>query len=249
MKYCLVIPHYNHAASFSQFLPKLEALALPCIIVDDGSEASQRQQVQEQLQGKENFHFIAHPQNRGKGAAFFSGCYHARTLGFSHVIQIDADGQHDTADIETFIRYSQQHPQTIISGKPYFAEDAPKIRVYGRRVTDIWTALETLSFKIKDGLCGFRLYPLSQVEQILDKHHVAARMDFDTDILVKALWQDIDLHFIPTKVIYLENGVSHFHYLRDNKRLILLHSRLILGMLLRSPLLLARKIKKLLASP
>ena len=169
----------------------------------------------------------------------------AASLGFSHVIQIDADGQHNLEDVSTFIDASKQNPQRIICGKPTFTDDAPKARVYGRRVTDFWTALETLSLQIKDGLCGFRVYPLQALDQVFDRYYVGPRMDFDTEVLVKAVWAEIELEFINTQVIYPEGATSHFHYLRDNLVLIRLHTRLMVGMLLRLPWLVAKKLRKL----
>ena len=243
MNYCLVIPHYNHFDLFSQLLPKLEELNLPCIIIDDGSDKETIAALSKLITSKHLFHLYKHPTNRGKGAAVITGCYHARALGFTHIIQIDADGQHDLNDISSFIEYSQANPHAIVSGKPYFEDSAPKIRVYGRRITDLWVAIETLSLKIKDSLCGFRVYPLTETEKIIDAYHIGSRMDFDTDILVKAVWGNIDLHYLPTKVIYHENSVSHFHYLRDNSLLIQLHIRLLVGMILRSPWLISQRIK------
>ncbi|MBN4050558.1 glycosyltransferase family 2 protein [Gammaproteobacteria bacterium AH-315-M22] len=245
MKYCLVIPHYNHLEALRKFLPVLSVLPYPSIVIDDGSEPSVVEQLTSVIATYDGISLVKHNRNRGKGAAVISGCYQARTLGYSHIIQIDADGQHDSKDIEKFIAYSQQHPQTIISGKPVFDDSAPKARVYGRKVTDFWVALETLSLQIKDSLCGFRLYPLAQMEMLIDRYHIGPRMDFDTDILVKAVWADISLHFVPTKVVYPVNGVSHFRYLSDNWRLIRLHTRLMLGMFLRTPQLLYRRISRI----
>jgi len=248
MNYCFVVPHFNHHVAFAEFLPILSALSIPCIVVDDGSDQESVNAIEALIKNYDDVYFLKHVFNRGKGAAFFTGAYYARALGFTHIIQIDADGQHDVNDVAGFIQYRRSHPKTIVSGKPYFDESAPKLRVYGRRVTDLWVALETLSFQIKDGLCGFRIYPLSQVETILDKYHIGIRMDFDTEMLVKAVWADVPLHFMPTKVIYPEGSVSHFHYCRDNFLLISLHIRLILGMLLRSPILIFRRIRSFFLS-
>lgn len=245
MNYCLLIPHYNHLDLFKQLAPKLKKLGLPCVIVDDGSDPETLHALEQLVAEGDNCHLFAHRYNRGKGAAVITAFYHARHLGFTHGIQIDADGQHNLDDIEQFITYSKAHPRTIISGKPFFEDNAPKIRVYGRRVTDFWVALETLSLRIKDSLCGFRVYPLASVEKVIDAYHIGPRMNFDTDILVKAVWADIPLHFIPTKVIYHENSVSHFHYLRDNALLIQLHCKLLTGMLIRLPWLLYRRITEL----
>ncbi len=246
MTYCLAIPHYNHARLLAKLLPRLVEKSYFCIVVDDGSDKEQLSLLLETIEKyKNNVHLVSHTYNRGKGAAVITASYIARTLGYSHLIQIDADGQHEINDIETFINFSKTSPETIISGKPVFDESVPKIRLYGRKVTDFWVAIETLSFKIKDSLCGFRVYPLNSFEKLLDHFYIGARMDFDTDVLVKAVWLDIPIHFIDTKVIYPEDGVSHFNYLRDNKLLIKLHTRLMLGVLVRSPFLIAKRFQKL----
>jgi len=244
MKICLVVPHYNHAEAFLRFLPKLVSIKMPCIVVDDGSTQQNLDKLKTGLEHSDlNSYLFCHDYNRGKGAAVFTAATHARTLGFTHILQIDADGQHDIADVEKFIQLSNQYPQAIISGHPQFDKTAPKARVYGRKVTDFWVALETLSLEIKDSLCGFRVYPLKELEQVSDKFLIGKRMDFDTDIAVKSVWSGISIKFIPTKVIYHQESDSHFYYIRDNLLLIKLHVRLMLGMLWRSPWLIYRKFK------
>lgn len=247
MKYCMVVPHYKHEILFAKFLPKLAELALPCIVVDDGSDSASVEQLEELLQAHPNFHLVKHQTNRGKGASVITGCYHASAMGFTHVLQLDADGQHNIEDAEKLLKYSEVHSSSIISGKPYFDASAPKARVYGRKITDFWVAIETLSFKVKDGLCGFRVYPIKEIEHLFDNYYLGPRMDFDPELLVKAVWANIDVHFIPTKVIYHENTVSHFHYLRDNLMLVKLHTRLMFGMLVRLPRILHARLKAVLS--
>lgn len=246
MKYCIIVPHYKHEVLFEKFLPALASLNLPCIVVDDGSDEQSVNTVQALLADYPDFHLIRHQTNRGKGASVITGCYHASAMGFSHVLQLDADGQHNIDDAQKLLDYSKQHPDSFISGQPYFDETAPFARKYGRKITDFWVALETLSLQIKDGLCGFRVYPIKQIERVFDNYYLGPRMDFDPELLVKAVWAGIDLHFIQTKVIYHENTVSHFHYLKDNLMLIRLHVRLIFGMLIRLPKLLYVRLSSLL---
>ena len=245
MSYCLLIPHYNHHHQLIRFLPKIAASGSPCVIVDDGSSEESIQLLQDALTDYPNTRLFLQRRNRGKGGAVKAGFYHARSLGFTHAIQIDADGQHNLDDLPEFIRISNENPQAIICGKPVFDASAPKARLYGRKVTDFWVALETLSLKIKDGLCGFRVYPLTESEILLDHYFISNRMDFDTEFLVKAVWLKTQLIFVKTKVIYPENNISHFNYLRDNLQLIKLHSRLMLGMLVRFPLLLWHRLQEL----
>lgn len=239
-EYCLLVPHYNHDAQFINFLPKLMTTNLPCIVIDDGSQEDSLDKVKTAIQEFPQTEVISLGYNRGKGAAVLFGMHYARAKGFTHVIQIDADGQHDAADIEKFVTASRRQPDVFICGRPVFDASAPKARMYGRKVTEFWVALETWSLKIKDGLCGFRVYPLHNVERVLDHSFIGPRMAFDTEILVKAIWLDIELVFVDTKVQYHQQGVSHFCYLKDNFALIRLHTRLMLGMLRYLPQLILR---------
>ena len=241
MSYCLAVPHYNHYQSFEVFLPKLKTLDIACIVVDDGSDDEQSQKLELLLTNQANITLLKHGYNRGKGAAILTAANYARQAGHTHIIQIDADGQHNTDDVKKLIEHSELNPSKIVSGAPYFEDSAPKARVYGRKVTSFWVAIETLSFDIKDSLCGFRIYPLKEFEIVFDNYHIGKRMTFDTDILVKSHWEGINTDFIDTKVIYIENNVSHFHYLRDNLLLIKLHTRLMLGMLIRIPKIILQK--------
>lgn len=245
LKICLLIPHYNHHLQFIAFLPKLKKSGLPLVAIDDGSDGESYRAISEALKEDADCYLHRLPQNRGKGAAASVGMTYARILGFTHVLQIDADGQHAVDDIEKFLDVAANYPDAIISGKPLFDSSAPKMRVYGRKVTDFWVALETLSTQVKDSLCGFRVYPLHQVETLIDHYHLGPRMDFDTEILVKAVWSGVPLKYVQTQVVYPEGNVSHFNYLRDNLDLIHLHVRLMLGMLIRMPVMIAKRIARL----
>lgn len=229
------MPHFNHAEAFARFLPELTALGVPIIVVDDGSDAAQRTALSEAVAAVPLVHLILNHPNGGKGAALKTGFAAARERGFTHAVQIDADGQHCAADIERFIELSRAQPDAIICGRPVFDESAPKVRLYGRKVTDFWVALETWSFAIKDGLCGFRVYPLAPLWESLRLERLGDGMTFDTEVLVRALWAGCPLQFADTRVHYPDTGTSHFHYLRDNARLIGLHTRLMLGMVPRAP--------------
>ena len=184
---------------------------------------------------------LTRPENGGKGAAVIDGFKEAIHLGFTHAIQIDADGQHDFNDIPKFLEASRLNPQAMILGNPIFDETVPKSRLYGRKFTKLWIWINTLSCAIADGMCGFRLYPLAAVEQLISKTHIAKRMDFDVDIVVRLYWQGVAVINIPTSVKYPYDGVSHFNLWRDNVMISKTHARLFFGMLIRIPQLLSRQ--------
>ncbi|NQZ08546.1 MAG: glycosyltransferase family 2 protein, partial [Algicola sp.] len=108
--------------------------------------------------------------------------------------------------------------------------------------THFWVWVETLSFTIKDTMCGFRVYPLKPCIELIQAKTLGTRMDFDIEIMVRLYWRGVATLFLPTKVIYPEDGISHFQPVADNVRITWMHTRLFFGMLLRSPVLLWRKV-------
>jgi glycosyltransferase involved in cell wall biosynthesis len=239
MNPCIIIPVYNHEHAIAQVIAHLKPHGIPCLLVNDGSSAACTAVLEELVKQQADWlTLINRAENGGKGAAVVDGFNEAIRLGYTHALQIDADGQHNTADIPRFLEASQQHPNAMILGKPVFDDSVPKNRLYGRQVTTVWIAINTLSFTIADGMCGFRLYPLPAVAQLMTKHQIAHRMNFDIDIVVRLYWQDIKAINIPTTVNYPIDGVSHFKLWRDNVMISKTHARLFFGMLIRIPRLL-----------
>lgn len=244
MKLCLVVPHYDHVAQFRTLLPSLLGTNLPIVIVDDASPAEAFHELQQLLDERgEDITLVRHGDNQGKGGAVTSGLMAAYDAGYSHALQIDADGQHDVAYVDKLRALSAQNPDAIVCGEPVFDDSISKLRYYGRYLTHALVWLETLSTEIRDAMCGFRVYPTGPVVTLIRRKAPGRRMAFDPELLVRASWAGIPIHFTPVQVRYPEDGASHFHYLRDNAIISWMHTRLIFGMLLRLPLLLWRKTR------
>ena len=240
---CIVIPIYNHKDAIGSTVANLIVHGLPLIVVDDGSDEATQQVLADlarRYAGKLTLRRL--PVNGGKGAAVMAGLRAARDAGYTHALQIDADGQHDAADVPRFLAAAQANPRAVVIGQPVYDESVPKARLYGRYLTHVWVWIETLSFTIRDSMCGFRLYPLDLACALIDSVKLPERMDFDIEILVRLHWRRIAFRTIPTRVTYPVDGVSHFDVLWDNVRITRSHTRLALGMLLRLPLLLGRKL-------
>ncbi|KVZ20993.1 acyltransferase [Burkholderia ubonensis] len=239
---CIVIPIYNHRDAIGGTLARLAVHGLPIIVVDDGSDAATRQTLAAlAAQYADCMTLLSLPVNGGKGAAVMAGLRAARAQGHTHAIQIDADGQHDAADVPAFVAAAQAAPDAVILGRPRFDHSVPKARLYGRYLTHVWVWIETLSLDIPDAMCGFRLYPLDAVCRLIDAVSMPTRMDFDSEILVRLHWRGLAFRTIPTRVVYPADGVSHFDVLWDNVRISASHTRLVAGMLVRAPWLLARR--------
>ncbi|HEE0084424.1 TPA: glycosyltransferase [Citrobacter youngae] len=238
---CVLIPCYNHGAMMSGVLDRLQPFNLPCIVVDDGSDKTTQDELARLAAEYGNLTLIRLPVNAGKGAAVISGIQAAADAGFSHAVQVDADGQHAIEDIPRLLALAKEHPAALISGQPIYDDSVPRSRLYGRWVTHIWVWIETLSMQLKDSMCGFRVYPVAPTRQLAQRVTLGKRMDFDTEVMVRLYWQGNPSYFIPTRVIYPLDGLSHFDALKDNLRISLMHTRLFFGMLPRIPSLLFRR--------
>lgn len=243
LRAAIVIPIYNHKDEIGGTLERLLPYALPIFVVDDGSNEA-TQAVLDELARRFAPHvsLLRLPVNGGKGAAVMAGLLAARKAGFTHALQIDADGQHDAADVPRFLEAAHAAPDAVVLGRPVYDESVPKARLYGRYLTHVWVWIETLSFAIPDSMCGFRLYPLDAACALIEKVKLPTRMDFDIEILVRLSWRALRFVTIPTRVTYAAGGLSHFDVVRDNVRISGSHVRLVAGMLARLPMLLARKV-------
>lgn len=239
---CVIIPVYNHERAIGAIVTAIRNEGLPCLLVDDGSEIHCAK-VLDSIAQQPGVTLVRLEHNQGKGAAMLAGFRAAGAAGYSHALQIDADGQHDPADIPAFLALAQSHPEAIICGVPLYDASVPRGRLYGRYATHIWVWINTLSFAIRDSMCGFRLYPLPPVLALIEQAHIGARMDFDTEIIVRLFWRGLPIINLPTRVHYPTDGVSHFRLWHDNVRISAMHARLFGGMLLRLPVLLWHKVK------
>ncbi|BCL44935.1 acyltransferase [Enterobacter roggenkampii] len=156
-------------------------------------------------------------------------------------MQVDADGQHAIEDIPKLLALAERHPDALISGQPIYDDSIPRSRLYGRWITHVWVWIETLSLQLKDSMCGFRVYPVSPTLRLAAREPLGKRMDFDTEVMVRLYWQGNTSVFLPTRVTYPQDGLSHFDALKDNVRISLMHTRLFFGMLPRMPGLLFRR--------
>lgn len=210
----IVIPFFNHGLAFKKMALRLEKLQLPVLLINDGS-SSDETQLLNQLCLKHHFFCIHNVQNTGKGEAVKRGFNWAVSKGYTHALQVDADGQHDLNDVDDFLKEAQNNPNFIISGEPVYDETAPKARLYGRQITSFWVFLETGGKLKMDSMCGFRVYPLNQMKKILPILWFN-RMGFDIEILVKSFLNKIPVKAKNTKVVYQKDGVSHFRPFKDN---------------------------------
>lgn len=228
---CAIVPTYDNPRTIRAVVDSVREHLQHVIVVDDAS-AQPAQEALEEIALTGRAEVIRREHNGGKGAAVKTGFAAALARGFTHALQIDADGQHCSADIPRFVEAARLRPDALILGAPQFSDDAPKARLWGRLLSIGFVHLETNGRIIRDPLCGYRLYPLAAATACAPR---ADHMEFDPEIAVRMVWRGVPVINLQTPVCYLprsQGGVSHFKLFRDNVRISLMHSRLMTQMIM-----------------
>ena len=231
----IVIPVYNHSSTLRDVVTRSLKVHDRVMVVDDGSNDVGV----DALEGLE-VDIIRHSKNLGKGAAILSAAKKALGSGMTHMVTVDADGQHDPDDLRHFIPELEAHPDAIIVGKRDFHGGyVPASSRVGRAISNFWLRVET-GRSLGDAQSGFRAYPIYLFEQLKLRER---RYSFEIEVLVKAAWAGIELREVDISIYYPSPAerVSHFHLFWDNLRLSLLNARLIMRAVIPLP---HRKIGK-----
>jgi len=223
----VVIPCYDHGSTVARVVEALAPTGLPCLLVDDGSGPATRAVLEDLAKRLPFVELLRFDQNRGKGAALKAGFRAGAARGWTSAIQLDADGQHDTADVPRFAAALRKAPDALVLGVPVFDASVPKARLYARQLSRglVWAACR--SRVIPDPLCGFRGMPLAATLDVIDRVATGDHMEFEPEIAVRLVWAGVPVVGLPTRVVYLPGGLSHFSFSRDYPRLASLYLRLL----------------------
>ena len=239
---CAVIPSHNHWQAMPAIVERLCAVGLAVFVIDDGSEPPARMALAALDSPERGVRVTRLDTNRGKGAAVLAGFGLARAAGFSHCLQVDADGQHDMTAVADMLALARNRPEAIVAGWAVYDGSAPLGRVMGRWITHVCVWIETLSFGIRDSMCGLRVYPLAAVAALANQGaRIGQGMDFDTEIIVRLHRAGTPVVNHPVRVAYPPGNLSNFRMWRDNWRITRMHTRLLLGALFTWPTLLWKR--------
>jgi len=233
---CVIIPVYNHARAVGEVVHRLLHHGVPLVAVNDGSTDASGAI----LAGIAAVHplltVMQRSENGGKGAAILAGIAAARARGHTHALVIDADGQHDDGMVPELFRLAAAHPDALVLARPEFGADAPLVRRWGRELSNLFVWIMTGSRKVRDTLCGFRVYPLAGCEGVFTMVRTR-RMEFDIELVVRFCRAGYGVVSVPSAVRYPLDGISHFRYLRDNLLIVRMMLNLTFESLIRMPLL------------
>ncbi|PTY08582.1 glycosyl transferase family 2 [Opitutaceae bacterium EW11] len=231
----VLIPSYNSGPRLLSTVREALAQWQPVWVVVDGSTDKSHEPLLELTAQEPGLRVILRPKNGGKGAAVLTGAREALKAGFTHLLVMDSDGQHPADRIPDFMRRSLASPQALVLGIPVFGPEVPRERLHGRKLSVGLVHFETLGGGVDDPLFGFRVYPADALVRALEQTSHARGFDFDPEAAVRMFWDGVPTVNVPAPCRYLtreQGGVSHFHYVRDNVKMVWLHTRLIFQLLL-----------------
>ena len=218
-KIAIVIPVYNESKIIGKFIQDLNKIKVSFWIVNDGSTDN----TLDILRSHYNTNYLTYSKNRGRGSAVKKGAKELIKQGYTHILIMDADGQHLISDIPIFLECLKQHPNAdiIVGNRLLNPSKMPIIRYY----TNVFMSKVISSMirqKVSDTQCGMKLVNLFAFTSIPLK---CDRFDFDSELLLEAGTCGFKIKNVPIKCIYHKNRISKINPLTDTIRFIKLLGR------------------------
>ncbi len=191
-KILALIPAYNEASRIGAVIDGTRS-NIPVLVVDDGSTDDTAARAEES-----GFPVLRQQPNQGKGAALRAGFSWALDNGYEAVITLDADGQHDPAEIPKFIQAYEQHSADLIIG----ARDFSQIPLVRRLANTIgrWSFSWALGEPVRDNQSGYRLLSFRMVKAVLNSQEQG--FEFEVDMIVECVQRGYRLEWVPIRTIY-----------------------------------------------
>ncbi|HYE90433.1 MAG TPA: glycosyltransferase family 2 protein [Terriglobales bacterium] len=199
----VVIPAFDEAGTVGGIVAAARAHA-PVLVVDDGSTDGTAAAAR--AAGAE---VVTHAERRGKGAALATAF--AAVRGARRIVTLDADGQHDPADVPRLLAASAESPRAIVIGARVDGGALPRDRALAIHVAGFWLGWVT-GAHVTDTQSGFRVYPAALLDEVPLR---GGRFVFETAVLVDALRRGWTVREVPIGVVPFAARASRFHPLTD----------------------------------
>lgn len=208
----VVVPTYNVGERLPGVVSGLLALVERIIVVNDGSTDGCVEPVRDLPIATVDFE-----ENRGKGHALVAGYTRAlEDSAIQCVAVVDADGQHDPAELPGMYETMQRENADFVIGARDFGGEAVPLRSRFGNVLTISLTAVLLGTRIRDTQSGYRLVSRRYLETVLPTV-AGGRYETEMELLGKAVGGGFQIATVPIKTIYEEgNASSHFHKVRDS---------------------------------
>lgn len=234
MMTCVLIPTYNNEGTILQVVRDVRQYVKDIIIVNDGS-TDNTGDLLASLTSQPSVTVVSYKKNRGKGYALVKGFRTAMSKGFTHVITIDADGQHFASDIPVLLsaQATDDTEGVIVGNRNLNEKNMPRGNTFANKFSNFWFRLQT-GINLPDTQSGFRLYSLSSIKGL---GFITSRYEAELELLVFAAWSGARITSVPVRVYYppAEERVSHFRPFYDFARISVLNVFLCIGALVCRP--------------
>jgi hypothetical protein len=139
------------------------------------------------------------------------------------VLTLDADGQHDPAEIPALVEAHQREPRALVLGVRRFDDGAmPRRSRTGNRISTYWIS-RFAGRPHRDTQSGFRVYPRAL---FAGPPLRSRRFETETELLLLAAKLGVPLVEVEVQTIYHRGGSpTHFRDLSDTLRIM----RLVMG--------------------
>ncbi len=202
-----LIPAWNEVTRIGPIVEASRA-HLPVLVVDDGSHDDTAAVAE-----AAGAIVVCHPRNQGKGVALMTGFAWALERSYKAVLTLDADGQHDPADIPRFLAAYQAGVGDLIIGRRDFSQ-MPFPRNYSNLLGS-WLLSLVLRTRIYDNQSGYRIYS----RRFLDMLDLTATgFELEVEVIVQAVCEGIHIGWVDIRTIYGIGEVSYFHPVKDSAR-------------------------------
>jgi glycosyltransferase involved in cell wall biosynthesis len=210
--FAAVIPAYNAAFTIQEVIRRTRSVLPDVLVVDDGSIDGTRRLAEES-----GARVVSHPVNRGKGAALRTAFEDFKDRALDALVTLDADGQHDPADIPLLLEAFERTRADLIVGSREKAFPAMSAaRRFGNRFS--CGALTVFSgLRLPDSQSGFRLYALSFLRSIQVQ---CDSYDAEMELLLRAQAGGFKVETVPLRSVVADGRAgSHYRPWRDTYRI------------------------------
>ena len=188
------IPAYNEDKTISQIVSKTREYVDLVVVCDDGSSDRTYEEAV-----RAGALVVRHRKNLGYGVALRTLFYVAKRLDPDIVVILDADGQHDPADIPKLVRPILTGEADIVIGSRLLSGTGmPAYRSVGVRLIT-WPVRMVAYPRLKDAQSGFRAYSRRAIRLIDVTEH---GMGASTEILFKGALHGLRIKEVPVTVSY-----------------------------------------------
>lgn len=197
MKTAVVLPVFNEEKKIKDVLNTLTKIKLPVYLINDGSRDKTLSVIMKNAP-KNNTTLITHKINLGKGSAMRTGAQAAFKEGFEAVIFMDADGQHDTADLEKFVKTLDTGKYDVVLGSRNLHHGVPLVRFLGNKAASVLISV-LFGVYVSDILSGFRAITKTGFEKLKLE---STGYGIETEMIIKMAKFNLKSTEIPIQTIY-----------------------------------------------